>query len=292
MKLRLVAAVLVCVVLATGAWAQWAGGISPRAAGMGGAAIGVADDAHAFYQNPAGLAALAVPVREGAEYGNDAMFSYANISDENNWGVALSGWKPEGNFGYGAGYADPTSVSTIFGVGFGAGFSNIPLSAGINLLKIDQFVADYPYPYPVQIGGFHNTTNLLNAGLMYRISQGEGKDPIRLGFTVQDLGDEFVNGPFYNAGLGWKPVKNLLVAVDATDLSDEAETGVLVSGGVEYAFNSGPQTWFGRAGLMDNGDEHKATVGAGYKCGNWRADFAWIDTDPDAVWTFGVGVNM
>jgi len=292
MKLRLAAAVLVCVVLATGAWAQF-GGFSPRAMAMGGASIGVADDAAAWAQNPAGLAALTnVPVREGAEYGNDMLFAYANTNEQNNWGLTWSGWKPSANFGYGVGYADPAAVTSVFGVGFGAGFSNTPLSAGINLLKVDDFVTYTPGAYVPQLFGGHMTTNILSAGLMYRISQGEGKAPIRLGATIVDIANDLPIGPIYNVGVGWKPSNNLLVAVDANDLSDEMNQGILVNGGIEYALHTGPQTWFGRAGLMDNGDEHKATVGMGYKCGQWRWDFSWVDADPDATWSVGVGCTM
>ena len=55
MKSAWIVVVAVCVVLTSAAFAQ-----TPRQMGMGGAAIGVADDAGAWFQNPAGLGALNV----------------------------------------------------------------------------------------------------------------------------------------------------------------------------------------------------------------------------------------
>jgi hypothetical protein len=276
MKLRLVAVALVCVLLATGAWAQAIIG-SPRAAAMGGAGIGVADDAAAWYQNPAGLAALNVPCREGAEYATQAVFSYANTDDDDAYELNVSGWNPSQLFGYGAGYVNAGGIFHASGVGFGAGFKNMPLSVGFNVIN-DRPDGDATY---------------LNAGVMYRISQGEGKEPIRFGLAIDDLTDRSDMGPFYHIGIGWKPVNNLLIAVDATDLTDEWDDGVGVSGGIEYAFNgSAGRQILGRAGMMDSGDDHLLTLGVGYQAKGWHVDFAWVDTDPDSTWTIGLGCDM
>jgi len=305
MKVRSVAIVLACVLLATGAWAQYIGGISPRAAAMGGAGIGVADDAAAWYQNPAGLAALSVPCREGAEYGTQALFSYANSDGDDYFELSVSGWNPSQRFGYGGGYAtfdtghssidlaqyyysDGSRVN-IFGVGFGAAFSNLPLSAGLSLVSINGG-GEYYYTEQIGLGGLD--TNMLNAGLMYRVPQGADRDPIRLGVTASDVTNTTEFGPIWSAGLGWKPTKNLLVAVDAADLSDEIGDSVLVSGGIEYCLNDGGRQWFGRAGLMDTGDDHWLTLGAGFHGQNWHVDFAWINSDPSSTWTAGLSCDM
>lgn len=288
MKSRLVVAVLVCVVLASGVWAQGIVGISPRASGMGGAGIGVADDAVAWSQNPAGLAALNVPCKEGQEYGNDALFGYASTGDTSGWGISWSGWKPSDNIGFGAGYADAEDTGSVFGAGFGAGLKDVPLSAGINVMALH---ADVPSTLEeAQIGGVDNDQTILNLGLMYRISQGEGKAPVRLGLTVTDLTDQFDVGPWWNLGIGWMAAKDLLVAVDVTDLTGESGDAAF-SGGVEYSFGE-KKEWRGRAGLMDTGGGHDFTLGAGYQAKQWRADFAYVATDPDAVWTIGIGLNL
>ncbi|MCE5240904.1 hypothetical protein LLH23_20770 [bacterium] len=285
MKSRLVVAVLVCVVLASGVWAQQIASVSTRAIGMGGAGIAVADDAAAWFQNPAGLATLGVPVKEGNEYGNDLYFAYASAGDFDGWGLSWSGWKPSERLGFGAGYASADDLADVFGAGFGAGLKDIPLSAGINVASVDPD------------GGDEHT--ILNLGLLYKLDLGEGKDPLRLGLTVVDLADEFEVGPFWNAGLAWKPVADLLIAVDVCDLTEEMGDAT-ISGGAEYSFGEAKE-WKLRAGLLDTStvaglmggdDEHKFTAGVGYQAKNWRADFGYLDIEPDALWTLGVGVNL
>lgn len=287
MKTRLVVAVVVLVVLATGAWAQGLGVISPRASGMGGASIAVADDAAAWYQNPAGLAALAVPAKEGSEYGNDILLAYADMDDMNAWGLTWSGWKPADNLGFGAGYGSADDIGTALGAGFGAGLKDVPLSAGLNVVALH---ADGHIDL-AQLGENDDET-ILNAGLLYRLAMGEDKDPLKIGVTVTDVTDEFGVGPFWNIGLAWKPISDLLLAVDFNDVTDEIDDGeTSINGGAEYAFGS-DREWRARVGVMDNGDESDFTFGVGYQAKQWRADFSYVDTDPEAIWSFGVGVNL
>lgn len=286
MKTRLVVAVVVLVMLATGAWAQGIGAISPRASGMGGASIAVADDAAAWYQNPAGLAALGVPAKEGSEYGNDILFAYADMDEMNGWGLTWSGWKPADNIGFGAGYASADDLGTALGAGFGAGLKDVPLSAGISVvaLKADDHM------HLTQFGVDDDET-ILNLGALYRLAMGEDKDPLKIGVTVTDVTDEFEVGPFWNIGLAWKPVSDLLLAVDFSDITDEMDMGTLINAGAEYAFGSAKE-WRARVGVMDNGDESDFTFGAGYQAKQWRADFSYVDTEPEAMWSLGVGVSL
>lgn len=276
MKLRLVVAVLVAVALASGVWAQGVASLTPRAAGMGGAAIGVADDGAAWFQNPAGLAALNVPCKEGSEYANDAILAYANANDESAWLLTWSGWKPSDRMGWGAGYATADDVGSSFGAGFGAGLKSIPLSAGINIMSVNPEGPD-------------NDETVLNLGLMYGVDLGEEKAPLRLGLTVDDITTQFSDDAIWSAGLGWQATKDLLVAADVVDITEELGD-VGFNGGVEYCFGN-QREWRARAGLIDLGDE-ELTLGAGWQHNNWRADFAWINSDPDNTWTVGIGVNL
>jgi len=244
---------------------------------MGGAGIAVADDAAAWFQNPAGLAALSVPVKEGTEYGNDVLFGYANNDDTAAWGLTWSGWKPSDNIGFGAAYADAEDMGSMFGAGFGAGLKDVPLSAGINVMALNPD------------GGDDQT--VLNLGVLYRLSLGKDSAPLKIGVTGTDITDEFEVGPFWNVGLAWKATKDLLLAVDFTDITDEMDAGQQISGGAEFAFGDSKE-WRARAGVMDNGDESDFTVGVGYQAKQWRADFGYVDTDPNATWTLGVGVNL
>ncbi|MBU0606867.1 MAG: hypothetical protein KKI08_03230 [Armatimonadetes bacterium] len=277
MKLRLIVAVVVLVVLATGAWAAGLGTLSPRAAAMGGAGIAVADDAAASFQNPAGLATLNVPCKDGAEFGNDLLFGVADQGDMNGWGLSWSGWKPSDNLGFGAFYADADFMGSAFGAAFGAGLKSTPLSAGVNIAFVNP--------------DFGDSETVVNAGLLYRIPTGEGSGPLSLGLTVTDVFGELVPNPLWNIGLGWKPNADLLIAVDINDLSEEIGD-VTFGGGIEYAFGGEQKDWRARVGALDNGGDTSFTAGVGYQRQDWRVDVSYIDTDVDGTWAFGIGVNL
>jgi len=304
MKSLWIVAVLVCVVLTSGVWAQGVALATPRAAGMGGAAIGVADDAGAWFQNPAGLAALSAPCLNDSEYGNDVVGAFARQAGTggakatNAYEITWSGWKPADNFGFGAGFvgADNTTGS-IFGAGVGAGFKSIPLSFGANIAGFN----------PDSGTGLKDKT-ILSLGAMYRFSQGEGKAPVRVGLTVNDIGDQLKNsgvgikknGAIWNAGIAWKPTEDLLLAFDVNDLSGRMNHGgkywAAVNGGLEYSFGN-LKEWRGRVGIMEMANTSgngvgRFTIGLGYVASRWRADFAWIDSKPSSTWTVGVGVSL
>lgn len=276
--------VLVCVVLASTAFAQIPVGLSPRALGMGMAGIGVADDASAWFQNPAGLAALNVPVQEGETWGHDLSASYADIVDVvDTWRVSWSGWEPEGNVGVGAGYLNintpgPTVVG--LGAGVGKGIGNSPFSLGLNVVQLQT-------PGP-------NFT-LLNGGAMFRIGQGD-KDPIRIGVTAVDLTDEFNAGVFLNAGVAWPILDGLLVAVDVIDLTEQISgIGMHANGGLEYRFGSSDE-WAARVGVVDfgfSGIDPLITAGLGFGHNRWRVDGAWMEAPASGLsstWTVGAGI--
>jgi len=275
MKLAWVVVVLVCAVLSASAWAQILPfGLTPRAMGMGTAVVGVADDAGAWFENPAGLAAATgIPVREGQDWGNDVVGSYANIAGTPAWGATWSGWTPKNHLGIGVGGLDIGSGTVqIIGGGIGAGLPNMPLSAGLAVVNIST-------PGP--------SRTLLDAGLMYRFAQ-PNKAPIRLGLRVTDLTNEVGLGTMWNVGFGWPATPNLLVAVDVLDLG-QAIGSAKINGGAEYIFGEAREYAL-RVGLVQLFSTD-VSLGAGYHRGPWRADFAWINTSPD-IWTAGVGVNF
>lgn len=266
--------VAVLVVIAGGAWAQIPG-ITPRAIGMGGTAVGVADDGLAWQQNPAGLGALNVPCAEGKPWGHDVIGAFLNVDDTDIWGITWSGWKPEQRLGVGAGYLNLDGDVNVFGAGVGLAIKESPFSVGANFIVVDPD------------GGSSST--LLDAGVMYRILR-ENKAPVRLGLTVTDITDE-IGGAFWNIGGSGNITDKLLLAVDILDLTDEVDT--MVNAGVEYT--AGRQNeWRLRAGLVDTGDDHELTLGAGYAKpdSRWRFDFGWANTDPDNLWTIGAGVHL
>lgn len=308
---------LVCVVLASGVFAQSLMGpsaiVSPRSLGMGGVGIGVADDGAAWFQNPAGLGALNLCPAEGKKMANDII---GNINDtgDSGFGLTWSGWNPEKKQGFGAGYfkseisagiEDVFSASLEnkqFGVGYGAALKNSPFSWGVSVVRskldasIDILGEDF---------SGDDSSTMWNLGFMYQFVQPE-KAPIRVGLTINDLTsetlaakfdddeDEIVSeevGPFWNLGVAWPVAPQWLVAVDVTDITGEFEDGPFFSGGVEYCFADSPLK--ARAGLIDTGDGHDLTLGAGYTFGNqWRVDAAWANTDVDNTWSVGAGFNF
>jgi hypothetical protein len=266
--------VAVLIVVAGGAWAQIPG-ITPRAIGMGGAATGVADDAGAWMQNPAGLAALNVMCPEGATWGHDVIAAYANIDDADAFGITWGGMKPENRFGAGAGWINLDGDLNVFGAGAGMAIGQSPFSAGASFAVFDPDGGDSEIAW--------------NVGLMYRVLR-EEKAPIRLGMTINDISDEF-GGAFWNFGASGMLTEDLLAAVDVLDLSDEVET--TINAGLEYTTGNADE-WKLRAGLFDTGDDHEITLGVGYAKpdSRWRVDFGWANTDPEDLWTLGVGVGL
>jgi len=261
MKLHWMVAIVLCLALTAVSHAQNEfAAYNPRALAMGTATAGVADDAFAWLDNPAGLAALNVPVAEGNTWGNDILGSYlhvsANSSSDNAWGVNWSGWMPERHLGAGAGYLDGSGGSKIYGAGFGMGLGDSGLSVGVNALILDD----------------SSSETIFNAGLLYQIKQTNAQ-PLRIGLRAWDLTDKFGDGTWFDLGIGWRPTPQLLVAIDANDITDQFDNGVTVSGGVEYALTQTGE-WKVRAGILDTGDTTKPTFGLGYAKDTWRIDAA------------------
>jgi len=284
MKSLWIVVVLVCVVLTSGVWAQSLvtrsmGALSPRAAGMGGAGIGVADDSSAWIQNPAGLAALSLTPKAGGEYASDALVGFATGNDDDAWGVTWSGWKPKDEMGFGAGYGSLNDEGNGFGAGFGAGFKTFPLSLGAGVLAVNPDSASSP------------DRTIVNLGAMYRFNQGEGKAPVRFGVTVNDVTNEYDDGAVWSAGVAWPATPDLLVALDVFDIGTAWNDDAQVSGGLEYTCGK-TREWRARAGFMGSDDDTNLTLGAGYAGKDWRVDAAWVNTDPDSTWTVGVGVHF
>ncbi|MEN6642061.1 MAG: hypothetical protein ABFE08_06410 [Armatimonadia bacterium] len=277
--------VLVCVVLTSAAFAQlstsqFLGGASltPRAAGMGGAAIGVADDAGAWLQNPAGLAALNVACpSEDKLWAADAVLSFADAGDVDGWALTGSAWKPSSAYGFGAGLLNIDDLGDLVGAGYGAAWKNTPFSWGVNVVNVS-----------LDDDSFDDT--IFNLGLMYRFAVPE-KAPIRFGLLVEDITDQSDLGPFFSLGMAWPVTPQWLVAADVTDVTGETDDGPFFSGGVEYSFVG--TGWKARAGFADTGDGHDLTLGAGYAFGNqWRVDAAWQNADNDDILSIGAGYTF
>jgi hypothetical protein len=265
MKYAWMVAVLVCVVLTSCAFAQDIN-FTPRSLAMGTASVAVANDAGAWFQNPAGLASLNVAVPAGKQWANDVIGAYADSGDSA-WGFDWAGSLPSQGIGVGAGYAD-LSDSKDYGVGFGMKFKTLPLSWGVNVVRNDPDAFD--------------TTTYFNAGLMYKFV-GPKAGPITAGLMVNDISNEFGGGTTFTLGLAAPVIDKLSLAVDAIDITSKIHS--MINFGAEYKLGEKSE-WTVRAGDWD-GD---LTLGAGYALpNNWRLDAAWADTTGDATWTVAAG---
>ncbi len=339
MKSACLAGVLICIALTSTVFAQELDYfdfpnpvviVSPRALGMGGVGVAVADDGAAWHQNPAGLGALNLSPLEGKKLANDVIGSY-NDTGDSSFGFTWSGWDPAKKAGFGAGYfeaedsvrnegiwenpedfIDFTSKLQTFGVGYGQALSNSPLSVGVSVLRAKNTLDDAyngPGDTIMREEVYSANGTIFNVGLLYQVAQRD-KAPIRLGLTVNDLTSETVVpllrandnsesneivpkeiGPFVNFGVAWQATPEWLVAADVTDLTDETDNGPFFSAGAEYS--CADTGWKARAGLLDTGDGHDLTLGAGYDFANqFRVDAAWQSADNDDIWSLGLGFSF
>jgi len=253
MKHLWVVVAVACLVATTGVWAQTA-----RSLGMGQTAVGVCDDAAAWAQNPAGLAALNLAPADGKAWANDVMGGGGRAKTDDSrdvWNVTWSGWDPAKKMGAGAGYMDVADTFKVFGAGFGMGLKDTPLSAGVSVSRFEPDGLD--------------SVTAFDFGLLYRFEQPE-KAPIRLGVVARDFTHS--DGRTYDAGIAWPATDKLLIAVDCTDFSHS--DGRALNAGAEFAFGMANE-WRLRVGTVDNGDGHDFTAGAGYDWKSWRLDVGW-----------------
>jgi hypothetical protein len=272
--------VAVCLLVSAQAWAIMLPTFAtPRAQGMGNVGVAVCDDAAAWEQNPAGLAALDIYQPAGNTWANDAILAYSNYNpgiNFNNYQLQWGGWVPDNRWGLGAGYSTLDGDSKWFGAGVGYGFKTVPLSLGASVTHNDFG------------GGFAFTS--FDAGLLYRVVR-DGKAPVRLGFVARDLSSAgSVGTTTYDAGISWPVTERLLIAADVIDLTGEF-AGANFNAGVEWKVGRG-YPWRLRAGMLDYADSQHIAAGVGYVGESFRADAAYTDIEGNALWSVGVGVGF
>ena len=282
MKYAWVAVLTLCV-MASGAWAQ-SGLLTARSLGMGGASIAIADDAAAWLQNPAGLACLNVPAKEGNRWGSDAMATYLRFDPTAQgtvpapeWEASAgtwSAWQPEKTWGIGAGVAYVPNEGTSYGAGIGNNLGQGAWSWGVN------FLTSLP-----QVGASETLTNL---GLLYRAPR------FRLGVVGEDVLGRTQDGPLWNAGFAAPLSRTISLAVDVVDVTGKTLDGARFSGGIEWSFLSCRNLVL-RGGLIDtsqaSSSDHELTVGAGYKFNRCRVDVGWANIE-DGMWSVSSGFNF
>lgn len=302
MKLGLVVSVLLLVVLATGAFAQHFPLTTARALGMGNTGIGIADDAAAWHQNPAGLGMFNRKPLDGKTWANDVIGTYIHVGldssffsddtcEENNsshdWNLQWSGWDACKKWGFGAGYGDTPDFAKEWGAGFGITPDNWPVAFGISAYRMDDLT---------QINNDScdndNSHTLFDLGAMYEYKQSNCA-PIRIGALVRDVTDETNDGPFLGIGASWYVTPELLIAADVDNATERHDTKARWGAGAEYSFGTCGE-WKARAGVaeMPTVDETDLTLGLGYGMKDWRIDAAWVDTSNSTTWAVGLGYSF
>jgi len=281
MKMKWFIAVLLCVALSSSVMAQsfynMPFAMTPRQIGMGGAAVGVADDAGAWYQNPAGLAGLNLTAPEDKNWAHDAVlingFTPADV-DYNAISGSWSGWKPADQFGIGAGLGRWAEYVNFGGIGVGTQFRHTKLLVGANFTHYNvEFL-------PIGIG-----TTTYNVGLMYPFT-----DTFKLGARVDDVSMADSSKRVYDAGLGWRIGSRLLIAADALDVSGVEEDGPFFNVGAELKAGNSLAL---RAGMWDDGTDNNLTAGLGFHINkSWRIDGAYADMGDSSYWVVGAGLSF
>jgi hypothetical protein len=277
MKHLWIVAVMLCLALSVGAWAQVSLELSefnPRALGMGLTGVGVADDAAAWYQNPAGLAAPNYTAKPGSNWASDIAGAYAGVSDGDMhaFGLNYAGYNPQSRWGVGAGFVNLSEggPGTLYGAGFGIAPSSRPCTVGVNFLRASG-----------------ESETLIAFGAMHRFSQ-QDLPPVRLGLLVDDVTNQ-IGGPYFSLGVGWPATKQLFVAVDALNITQKDDSDIHLNFGLEYSFGS-RDAWRARLGSVDF-NNRQMTYGLGYRMDNWRVDLGLV-SDEGTLWCLGAGYNF
>lgn len=281
MKTLKIVLVLAALAMAVSGYCQGFNGVSARSLGMGGTGIAVADDAFAWVQNPAGLAALAAAPKEGSKWSwdvaGDATFSTesSNGNSHDVLGISVSACDPAQGlgFGIGAGQDKWDDVKDKFwGAGFGIkgrSESTQDWAAGVSVLRADDtYTTHTTDTAPLQTGytTHTETDTTFDLGLMYNVKVAETL-PIKIGFVVRNVGDKN-DGRSFDGGVSFKASDRLLVAADLMGIGQNHRNWAI---GGEYRANE----WAFRAG--DAGGA--LAVGAGYQWNNWCLDYAHSQKD-------------
>jgi hypothetical protein len=277
LKIMLVVAALAMVVSACHADFNFSG-ISARSLGMGGASVAVADDAFAWFQNPAGLASLAAAPKEGSKWSWDvaaeSTFSTQDSdgSDHTAWGLSLSACDPAQGMGFGIGGGQDkfdNDKTQLWGAGFGIkgrDDSTKDWAIGANVHREDETVTNVVQTAQTTVTRSIDTETVYDLGLMYNVKVAETL-PVKIGFVIRNLSDKS-DGRSYIGGVSFKASDRVLVAADLMGIGQRSRNWAV---GGEYKVNE----WAFRAGDASGA----LALGAGYQWNNWCLDYAHTQKD-------------
>lgn len=227
--------------------------IGARSWAMGGAFVGVADDASSVYHNPAGLTNIAAGSIDSEIYANISFsdFRYRNAggqtarSDEIAMTPGMFVAKTDQTLSYGLGIYvphggggvryDSPATNGAFDYAFGlialtpaVGYRlspgvavgiGVPLMLGVQKQKVNNYEAEYSglAGYGIDLGGMFQLTKATSLGITYRTPRN-----IRMDGEVKIAGqviDESAKVKFtipdsLTIGLGYRPSPSVLIAAD------------------------------------------------------------------------------
>ena len=279
--------VVALLLVSTAAFAQYTtaanadygipGFTTARYMGMGSVGVAAADDVGAINYNPANLASLDIAPPAGLSTSSDvfaqpwswqAAGTLEVDGDLDYRALHFAGSDSQAEWGFGASWHSTDSPSWMVAdwwlAGIGARLGSSNWQWGISVMDgADDFYGD-------------ETT--FNVGFLYNWQQQTG-EPVRIGFTVDDLTDEYQAGPFFNVGIAW-PISTcecgpLLLSADLLDATDEYET--LFNVGFEL---KPLENWAFRGGRFNN---DLYTAGVGYESGAWEIDVSWQEAGPSGL---------
>jgi len=258
------------------------GCVGARPLAMGGAFIGLADDANATYWNPAGLAQLVPGEISGTWAHTSSNRDRINYQEFASMVGGLEMPRLGGRLALGGSYVRDNTVLRLGGttvedtedwfwasLAFDTGKNGL---IGLNVRKIDDSVDGYSVKSDIG----------LDAGYLYRVSP-----RLSVGMLIQDLNTPRIKvagfAPLrriqnWRAGLAFRPAGDTVVTIDGYDLADNGNA-LSARFGVEKRFR-GVALRAGFYGAGSNTDRG-ATFGLGIQRSGFTLDAAVLTGDFD-----------
>ena len=247
-------------------------GMGVRAAGMGGAFTGIADDANAIYYNPSGLVQLKVKELTAIHT------TWLTGVESQYLGFATSIGE-ESAFGLSGTYLHTEDIERdILGEELGVFrdyYENVNLSYARAITQNLSLGGTLKWIYG-SLAEHEASTYGLDVGLLYKTSA----KGLSLGLSAQNIGGGMTfieeEDPLplnLKFGIGYRPIKNLVLGLNVTkpNTTDRLRLGL----GSEYTI---AKILSLRAGFSQKGDDEFSglTAGAGINLFGLQLDYAWV----------------
>ena len=242
--------------------------VGARPLAMGGAFIGLADDANATYWNPAGIARFEANKAT-------AMYTASNREEINYLGyAAYAGRLPGRNLGYGLSYVSHQLNLEGYGLDeqswlwvSGAFRANADTTVGLNVRFIDDSISGLSTEMGLDLAVLRVVDEKWSFGLLI---QDINEPKIKDGSTTLA-----VHGRNIRPGIAYHCDERTVITADIYDMFDQSNAMALRVGG-ERILRSGLAV---RAGYYGFGNSGGVTLGLGGKVGSVQMDGALMTGD-------------